>query len=109
MTYKLEFLPSAMGDLREIVSYISHELANPAAAEKLAVELIDAAEKLKSFPYMGAAYTPLRPLRHSYRRIIVRNYLMFYYVSEPQRIITVARVIYARRATIETLLKEDSP
>lgn len=105
MTYELEFLPSANNDLCEIVNYISHKFANPSAAVRLAVEMIDEAEALSCFPYSGAVYTPIRPLRHSYRRIVVKNYLMFYYVGEPQRIITIARIVYACRTAIEQLLK----
>ena len=41
--YKLEFLPVAQRDMVEIVQYISRELSNPTAAERLAEELISAA------------------------------------------------------------------
>lgn len=40
--YKLEYLPVARKDMLEIVRYISRELQNPDAADRLAVELIDA-------------------------------------------------------------------
>ena len=42
--YKLEYLPVARKDMLEIVRYISGELQNPDAADRLAVELVDAAE-----------------------------------------------------------------
>ena len=29
--------------------------------------------------------------------LIVKNYIMFYYVDEPKKLITIARVIYAHR------------
>ncbi len=105
--YELEFLPLAKDDLCEIAYYISHELSNPAAATKLSEELIDAAESLRRFPHSGQAYFPIRPLHRSYRRILVKNYLMFYYVSEPYKVVTIARVLYACRSAITQLLKED--
>ena len=42
--YKLEYLPVARKDMIEIVRYISRELQNPDAADRLAVELVNAAE-----------------------------------------------------------------
>ena len=48
--YKLEYLPVAQRDMVEIVRYISGELQNPAAADRLAMELVNAAEAL---PYIS--------------------------------------------------------
>lgn len=95
--YKLEFLPVARKDMLEIVSYISRELQNPDAAERLAVELVDAAERVLTFPYAAPAHQPIRPLKQEYRKILVQNYLMFYWVDEEKKLVTVARVIYAKR------------
>ena len=49
--YKLEYLPVARKDMIEIVRYISRELQNPDAADRLAVELVNAAESVLTFPY----------------------------------------------------------
>ncbi len=95
--YKLEYLPLARQDLIEIVRYISRELKNPEAAERLAVKLTDAAESVLSFPYACPAYIPIRPLRHEYRKLAVQNYLMLYWVDNLNQVVTAARVIYARR------------
>lgn len=95
--YQLEFLPAAQRDLIEIVQYISHELDNPSAAKKLAQEVITSIEKLQEFPYMHPMYYPIRPLKHEYRKLPVKNYLLFYWVDEYNKRITVARVVYARR------------
>ena len=95
--YSLEFMPGAKQDMTEIVRYISRDLSNPAAAEKLAVEMINAADKLTDFPYKNRVYRPVKPLRQEYRTQIVQNYIMFYYVDEEQKLVTIARVIYAKR------------
>ena len=34
---------------------------------------------------------------HEYRKTVVENYLMFYWVDEPGKTVTVARVIYGKR------------
>jgi len=95
--YKLEYLPVARKDMLEIVRYISGELQNPDAADRLAVELVDAAENVLTFPYANPAYRPIRPLKHEYRKILVQNYLILYWVDEEKKLVTVARVVYAKR------------
>lgn len=95
--YKLEYLPVARKDMLEIVRYISGELKNPNAADRLAVELINAMENVLTFPYRAPVYQPIRPLKHEYRKILVHNYLMFYWVDEDKELVTVARVVYAKR------------
>ncbi|MGB8451046.1 MAG: type II toxin-antitoxin system RelE/ParE family toxin [Anaerocolumna sp.] len=95
--YKLEYLPIARQDMMDIVRYISHELSNSGAAEKLACEMIEAVDRLTEFPYTNRVYYPIRPLKQEYRRLLVQNYIMFYYVDEEKKLITISRVIYAHR------------
>lgn len=95
--YKLEYLPVARRDMIEIVRYISQELQNPTAADKLAMELIEAGDSIPKFPYANPAFIPIRPLKHEYRKLLVQNYFMFYWVDEAKKLVTVARVVYARR------------
>ena len=87
----------ARQDMTAISKYISHELHNPTAAEKLAVKMIVAAESLTDFPYKNAIHQPARPLKKEYRKQKEKNYFMFYWVDEKEKTITIARVIYARR------------
>lgn len=95
--YKLEVLPVAKEDMVEIVGYISRNLMNPHAADKLADELFAAMEKIAEFPYAYPAYVPIRPLLFEYRKLTVKNYLMLYRVDEREKTVTVSRVIYAKR------------
>ena len=95
--YGMEFLPSAMRDMVEIARYIAVELKNPIAANNTADELVEAAESIPAFPYANPAYIPIRPLKHEYRKLIVKNYIMLYWVDEEQKLVTVSRVVYARR------------
>ena len=95
--YQLEFLPMAKQDMTEIVKYISHELCNPSAAEKLSGEMIEAAERLMEFPYLSPVHFSIKPLKHEYRKLTVQNYIMFYRVDETVKKVTVARAVYVRR------------
>ena len=95
--YKLEFLPIARRDMTDIAAYISQELGNPPAAEKLAEDMVNAAENLAEFPYINAVHQTTKPLKREYRKQIVKNYIMFYWVDEEAKRVTIARVIYGRR------------
>jgi len=95
--YRLEYLPQAMQDMAEVARYISHDLSSPVAAEKLANAMIEAGDKLVDFPYKNRIYQLIRPLKREYRGQIVQSYIMFYDVDEDQKLVTIARVVYARR------------
>lgn len=95
--YKLEYLPIARQDMIDIVLYISNVLNNPTAAEQLAIDLIEAGERILQFPYANPVCTTIKPLKHEYRKLLVQNYIMFYWVNESDKIVTVTRVVYARR------------
>ena len=95
--YSVEYMPLAVQDMVEIVVYITRELNNPTAAERIAEQLTKAGESRRDFPYAQPAYTPLRPLKHEYRKLLVENYMMLYWVTETEKRVTIARVVYARR------------
>ncbi len=95
--YTLEYLPVAKRDMTEIAKYISIKLANPAAAVNLADKMVEEAEKLTDMPYKCSMYIPPKPLKFEYRKLLVNNYIMFYYIDEDKKLITIARVIYAKR------------
>lgn len=90
--YQLDYLPIARQDMIEIVKYISHEFCNPTAADKLAHEMTEAADSLTQFPYSNAIHPTVRPLKREYRKLTVQNYIMFYWIDEKEKRITIARV-----------------
>lgn len=95
--YLIEYLPIARRDMVDIAKYIGVKLANPDAAERLAEEMIEAAEKLTDMPYKCPVYTPVKPLKHEYRKLIIQKYIMFYWVDENKKLVTIARVVYSGR------------
>lgn len=102
--YRIEYLPIALHDLVEIATYIGVELDNPSAADKLAEDIAESVSMTAEQPYMYPLYIPIKPLAHEYRKIVVRNYDVFYWVDEPGKTVTIARAIYAGRK-IGKLLK----
>ena len=87
--YNLFYLEQATNDLKEIALYIS--------AEKLIGNILNAAENAWFFPYSNPVYVPIKPLKHEYRKAIVDNFMLFYWVDEEKKIVTVSRIVYAKR------------
>ena len=106
MKYAIEYLPSALEDLKEIIRYIAHTLQNPKAAERLGLEIIKKTDLLADFPYSAPRYTPIKPLEYEYRKLLVKNYFVFYRIDETKKTVTVARVIYAKRNTASVATKD---
>ena len=105
--YKIEYLPAAMNDLVEIAEYIGMELDNPGAADRLADNIADSVSQLAEQPYMYPVYIPIKSLKYEYRKIVVGNYDIFYWVDEPCKTVTVARIIYAGREIDSVLAVRD--
>ena len=95
--YQVYFLPIAKQDMIDIAKYISCELHNPYAALELADCFIEAAERLAEFPYTNVIHQTLKSLKYEYRKQHVKNYILFYWIDEESKLVTIARVIYARR------------
>lgn len=93
--YKIEYLGPALKDMEEIISYISHTLHNPEAAENLAGEFVEKIDSLSEFPYGRPLYYPIRKLAHEYRKLIVRKYTVFYWIEEDNKTVKIARVIFS--------------
>ena len=98
--YNLMFLDIARKDMVEIAKYISGELKNPVAANKIAEELVEAIDSLCVFPYANPLHIPtipISPLEHEYRKLLVKNYMVLYWVEEETKNVIISRVVYARR------------
>jgi|SRR5699024_2928276 len=93
--YKLQYLPLAQQDLRNITFYISDTLKNPLAAIQLVDAFDHSISKLQEFPYAHKVYQTVEMLEKEYRILPVKNYLVFYVVTE--REIEIHRIVYAKR------------
>lgn len=97
--YDVRFLPAARQDMVDIARYIAVEL-KAADAARAPIEAFSAAvERLAEFPYACRLFLPPRPLKREYRAMPVKNYMLFYWIEEEKKSITVARVLYCGRDT----------
>lgn len=91
----LVYSPLSRRDLDEIFDYISRELENPVAAHETVNAILDGTESLEGFPFVCSLVEGIPFLNEEYRFLTVRNYLIFYRVTDTQ--IFVDRILYKKR------------
>lgn len=92
--FKLDYLPLALQDLKNISDYIVDTLHAPKAAADLLDDMDESISRLRQFPFSCRVYQPIVDMEHEYRILPVNNYLVFYVVSE--QVVEIHRVIYAK-------------
>lgn len=85
------YLPSAKLDINQIISYIAIKLDSKTSASNLLNEFDKSIYVLTDFPLSGKIYSQ----GLDFRFILVKNYAVFYKVTETEVIIH--RVIYVKR------------
>ena len=93
--WELFYSPLSRNDLDDIYEYIASELENPSAAHETITAILDCAEKLENFPFIGSIAEGLPFASDEYRFLSVRNYLIFYRLSKPR--IFIDRILYCKR------------
>ena len=95
--YRLEYLPTFYEDLEETSTYISVELHNVKAAN----DLIDAIEKaiIERLPFAESfePYPSKYERKHTYYRIYIDNYEVYYVVIDEgngNKVMEVRRLLY---------------
>ena len=101
--YKLTILPEAQNDIREIISYIAGELAAPQAA----LDLQDVFERkinTLSFKPQRIKTVNEQPWKKlGVRKLRVKNYYVYFIISEETRTVKIMAVIYIGRDQKEQL------
>jgi toxin ParE1/3/4 len=100
--YDIKYLPIAQKDLWEITTYFLEDLKLPKAAMDFIDELDKSILRLRHYPYSCKLYYLQEPLETEYRFLPVKNYLVFFTVTE--NIVEIHRIIYARM-NLEDLIK----
>ncbi len=95
--YSLRIYPMAQGDLESIFRYISEELRNPIAAAALIAEMEKALDLVCLNPLMCPLVRSTMIKDKTLRKLIVKNYIIFYRPMEQTHEIQVVRVLYGMR------------
>ena len=96
MTEKYEVLLSikAKEDLKSIVFYINNNLKEPAIAKKYAKIIKEEIMSLSYFPQRNAIITEESLKNLQIRKIVVKNYIIFYKVNEESSVVNIERILY---------------
>ena len=96
MMYKLIFAPAFAADLQETFAYIETTLAVPQASRTLMQEIDRAISLLKEQPFLYPfCPEPLNALQ--YRKIVVRQYILIYYVDEAAQTVNLLRCFHGNQ------------
>ena len=99
---KIRYLPIAQKDLQDIILYFLDNLKSPKAAMDFIETLDKSILRLEQYPYSCKLYQSQGPLEFEYRFLHVKNYLIFYIVTE--NIIEIHRIVYTKM-NLEKIIK----
>ena len=93
MAYEIVWTDPATADLEAIVTFIAEK--GQADAERVGLSILNHAEILASFPYIGPAYVSESGGRN--REISYKSYRIFYRVMEDSKRVEILTVWHAAR------------
>lgn len=97
MKYKVILSIDAEFDINDINKYISFVLNEPIIARKKVSKILQQIKKLDSMPARYRVY-PYEPLKSQNIHFLpLDNYLIFYVIDDSEKLVTIARVTYAKR------------
>ena len=110
ITYNVQITPQAQQQMKEIVDYISYELCAPDAAAHLLDKLEKNIMSLSDFPDRFSVIEENPWDTQGIRKIIVNNFLIYYWIDKTQITVHVIAVIYNKRdqfVQLKKILKTD--
>lgn len=101
--YEIKVTRQVLEQMREIAHYISYDLMAPEAADNLLDDLKASILKLSVLPkkYPLIEEEPWRS--EGVRKIVVKNFLVYYWIDEEYNKVQVTAVIYSKRDQIKQL------
>ena len=103
----MKITAQAQEQLKEIRSYICNELLAPEAAKRILMLLGTEMASLSRMP-RRVRLVDEEPWRSEGVRVkAVKNYLIYFWINEPEKIVQVFAVIYARRDQVNILSQLD--
>jgi plasmid stabilization system protein ParE len=95
--YRVEISEPAENDLRDIVRYISAQLSAPMTALKMMDTAEEAIMGLAVMPQKCSPVTDERLAMMGYRKLLVKNHIVFFTIDEKSKVVDVERILYVRR------------
>ena len=101
--YSIRITTESETDLSEIYEYISSVLKKPIAAENILNEIESSFKALVDNPEMCALCNDIHLRQLGYRKIAIKNYLIFYKIDTATNNIYIMRIIYGKREYIDII------
>lgn len=95
--YRIDISEPAENDLWDIVRYISAQLSAPITAMEMLEIIEQALNGLAEMPHRAPAVADERLAAIGYRKLNVKNYIIFFSIDEKEKVIDVERILYSRR------------
>lgn len=105
--YLLLIAPAAREEIENTLRYISADLFNPQAAESLQTALEERFDTLSRFPRSGepTGFTVADDI--SVKKVFIKNYTLFYYVTEENKTVNIAHFRYSRSEFSDLFVETD--
>jgi plasmid stabilization system protein ParE len=95
--YRVDLSAPAEADLYDIVSYIAIQFAAPMTATKMMETIENAMSGLEFMPERFALVADERLAAMGYRKLTVKNYIVFFTITEKDAVVDVERILHAKR------------
>lgn len=99
--YNIFITEPAQNDLYKIGMYILKELLDPETAKRTVSKIADSIKE--KVPNRNTLVKDERLANKGIRKTIMNNYIIFYIVDDNSKIVTIIRILYARRDWINLL------
>lgn len=105
MSYTVKVTKQAYGQMRDIVLYVTDELFAPDAAQNLLDEFEKAINELAEMPQRHSLVDEEPWRSEGVRKIVVKNFHIYFWVDEDNMRVQVTAVIYQKRNQLARLAK----
>ena len=95
--YKVIITPTAYKEINRIYDYITEDLYAGHAANRLMKKIEQELQRLKEFPRIHTKIKKYDTLKRSYRRIVIKNYVLLYTIEEETNTVYVSHIYYSGR------------
>lgn len=103
MQYSVQMTVTAVGQVSDIISYISKVLLVPDTATKWADYLQKEIAGLNTMPARFSLVDEEPWRSKGIRKMTVKNFLVYYWINEENATVWITTVVYARRDQINAL------
>lgn len=103
MKYSVKLTPHAIAQIQETIAYISHILLVPETARAWADYLEEKIAGLDTMPKGHPAVEEEPWKSRGYRKLLVKNFIIYYYVDDTDKIVWVTAVVYGKRDQLNAL------